>query len=448
MFKFSKEYKEFIKQNWFLGIPILIESIIQSSMYLIDSIMIGQLGAESITAINIVGQIQFLIIVLVASLSSGVSIFVGQYNGSNDKRMIKQTLKVAYISTSVISLLAFFIMFIFSYEVLSFYTNYEGVLQQGVIYLKVISITFLFFPLTRVTSTALKSIGETKIPMKITVISLLCNIFFNAIFIIGLNMGVLGAGIGTLLARVVEIILIFLFVFIKKIDVFMNLNFFSGYDKDFVKMYFEKVSFILLGQIIWSFGATMYTVSYKYVDLASQTSLYIVRSMTGIFMSASGVIGTLATIVMANVLGSNDIDKSIIYSRWYMRLSILVSLLCSTLFIISMPYLILFYNIPDDIVQLSYKIGLVYMFLIVVQMYNYTNMSGIIRSGGNARFDVKMNIIAGWCLGIPLSFILTINTNLPMHLIILFSIGVEETAKALISTKYIKSNKWANCLTT
>jgi Na+-driven multidrug efflux pump len=157
-----------------------------------------------------------LVAFTLASIASVTSILVSQYQGTKDKEGINNSFfSCLYMALAVLT--AFMTACLFLPDrILSMYTLDTEMIQAAVPYFIVIAISFLPMTLTMEFSSLLRSIEKSKFPLYAGMISMLLNVIFNYIFIFGKlgmpRLGLLGAGIGTLLSRSIECIVLLLFI--------------------------------------------------------------------------------------------------------------------------------------------------------------------------------------------------------------------------------------------
>ncbi|MBN2442652.1 MAG: polysaccharide biosynthesis C-terminal domain-containing protein, partial [Spirochaetales bacterium] len=220
LIKISKKNKIYFNTLIKFILPLIIHDLVVNLFSYVDLLMVGQLGDTAVAAVGICNQIYTIFILLVFGIYSGVSIFIAQYNGEENILNIKKMLGISIVFSFFISLLFGLLAIIIPDKILSIYTNDPAVIETGSVYLRLIGFSLIFLSIYFSYSMALKSIGNTRIPMIIGVISILLNTGLNFILIFGFYsipaLGVAGAGIATLISRIVGFILLIAVIYIKK----------------------------------------------------------------------------------------------------------------------------------------------------------------------------------------------------------------------------------------
>lgn len=197
-----------------LLIPVIIEQLLNSFMGMADTMMVSQVGSAAISAVSLVDSINILVILVFSALATGGTIICSQYLGKEDKeRSIEAarqvTLAVAVISTVITALC---ILFRGPLLRLTFGQVEADVMSNSMIYFLITAVSFPFIALFSTGSAFYRAGGESKFPMRVSVISNLLNIAGNAVLIFGFQMGVAGAALSTLLSRIFCAVVIFYYL--------------------------------------------------------------------------------------------------------------------------------------------------------------------------------------------------------------------------------------------
>ena len=212
--------KSFIRKIITIGIPIAFQGLLNTLLNLVDNMMIGSLGESSIAAVGLANKVFFVFTLLLFGIVSGSSVLTAQYFGKKDIKNIRRVLGLSLI----IGLAGAFIFMLAGLfipkTVMRIFTPNENTIKIGVSYLTIVAISY---PLTAVTNcyiSLLRATNKVKAPVFITIAAILVNVVLNYTFIYGHfgfeALGVRGAAIATVIARLVEVISILLVVYISK----------------------------------------------------------------------------------------------------------------------------------------------------------------------------------------------------------------------------------------
>ncbi len=440
-----KENKIFLKNVAFLAVPIIINEMLNSFVNIMDTFMIGQLGEESVAAVGLANQLFFLFNLLLFGISSGASIFIGQYWGKRDLKSIHKVMGI-YMSANIIAAVIFCTLALgFPEFVMSVYSKDKKVIEIGVKYLRIIGVSYFITAFVVGINAALRAMGKAIYPMTTTFISLMCNIIFNYIFIFKLNYGASGAALGTVLARSVEMCVQILLVKIRKLPVVTNIKLYFDFNKQFFIDYVKISLPVVANEFIWALGTSVYNVAYKYSGTNAQAAIQISSTVQNLFMVFGLGIGVSCGILLSNFLGAGNIKKAILYSKKCILLAIIVSGFISIVLVIISPFILSFFNVSDIVYEYTKYIIFVIAGMLVFKTFNYTTIVGILRSGGDTKFCLLLDAAGVWLVGVPCAFIGSALFHFPIYVTFAL-VASEEVFKLFISGKRVMSNKWARNL--
>ena len=439
------EDKIFFRRFIFIVIPLVIQELINAAVNMADTVMIGKLGIHEVTAVGLSNQIFFLFILVCFGISGGASIFMGQFTGKNDYHSIHKIMGIAFVCTTLAALFFSVCVTFFPENIIRIYTKDDLVIELSAKYLKPVAFSYFFTAISIVINASLRSIGQTKFPLVTTVIALFCSVTLNYIFIFIFHMGVFGAGLSTLIARGIELILQIILIWKLKLPVGASLKSYLSMNSKFIKMFLVIAAPVIFTEIGWSVGTSLYHVAFQYAGTEGQGAMQISMTVQNMFMVIGMSIGTSCGILTANLLGSGEFSKAIRYSRIFLWLATGFSFVMGIILIFLSPVIINFFDIPDSAKQNVQNILYVIAFGIAIRTFNYTSIVGILRSGGDTKFCLFITLASVWFVGVPMAFIGAIYFDLPIHLILVMAYS-EEIIKAVLSGIRVFSNKWVNTI--
>lgn len=439
--------KQFFKLAFALAIPIMIQNLINSSINMLDTFMIGRLGEAEVTAVGLANQIFFLYSLLVFGINSGMSIFMAQYYGKGDIKSLHKVEGICLLS-SILAGFVFMIAALFIPETLmKMYSKDSKVIELGVQYLKIIAFSYILTAISYSYTSACKSSGQTKLPMYSTAISLICNATLNAVLIFGYlgfpKLGVRGAAIATLISRCVEALVVILVIYLCRFPVAANLKSLFGFKLDFFTNVYKTAIFVVLNEFIWALGTSIYNIAYKYAGTQAQAAIQISGNIQNLFTVVGFGMGSACAISVGNLLGANDEKKAIDYSNRFAILSPFIGLFMGVILIIFTPSIMTLFNVSDEVVTYTKLINVVIGLYFPFKMLNYTIIVGILRCGGDTTYGFILDFCGVWFIGVPMAFIGICLFNLPIYIVIIM-VTSEEFFKAIFGLKRLKSKKWVN----
>lgn len=280
--------KKFFLEILTLVIPITLQNLISSSLNMVDNLMIGKLGENSIASVGLVNQYFFIFMLCLSGINAGAGIFISQFWGKKDVSNIRKMFGLEIVLSTVAALIFSILGFIFPGIIMNIFTKDAVVIDLGVKYLRIISITFIITGLTQGYSTLLRCVGVAKPPMFASLIGVLTNAFLNWILIFGNfgfpAMGVVGAAIATSIARTVEMVYVIYSAHKNNKAIFSNIKEIMSFNYEFVKIYFGTSSSVIINELLWSLGLTAYSIIYAKIGISAVASMQIATTINNMFM--------------------------------------------------------------------------------------------------------------------------------------------------------------------
>ena len=204
----KEETREFFQGIILIGFPIMIQTLVNSLVNMVDVFMVGQLGEVAITAASLGNSWFFMYVLLIGGITAAGSIFIAQYWGKGEIPQIHKYMGIMFTGVGILMVIFGLLSVLGSGLVIRIFSKDPEVIACGSTYIRIIGFSYFLFPVTNVYVTAMKSTENTRIPMIATLLSLTCNIILNYILIFGNfgapALGVNGAAIATLLSRIAE----------------------------------------------------------------------------------------------------------------------------------------------------------------------------------------------------------------------------------------------------
>ncbi|MGL5243970.1 MAG: MATE family efflux transporter, partial [Sarcina sp.] len=345
--------KRFYRTLFMLAIPIVIQNFITSSLNMVDTVMIGAVGENEVAAVGIANQFFFLFNLLAIGIGAGCSIFISQFWGKKDIENIKKVLGVGIISALIIGSIFTFLALIFPENIIQLFTKDLLVISLGVNYLKVVCLSYILTIVTFIFASSLRSIGNTKTPMIISIIAIITNTIFNYIFIFGEFgapvMGVKGAALATLIARTIECILI-VYISLKPTSVlYGKFKEYINFDFTFVKSLYTAIIPVVLNDGCWGIGTVLYTVAYGTIGTHAIAAIQISNTVQNLFMVVCFSLASASLVMIGNEIGANNDEVAKKYSYRFTSLSFLTGLALGILVRIFAPFILTFFTVSSEV---------------------------------------------------------------------------------------------------
>ena len=392
-----------------LAIPMIFQYLITFSVGLADNIMIGRLGDESVSGVYIGNQIQTVLQVVMGGVESALLLLSAQYWGKKDKTSIVSIISIAIKISFTIGLIFTVVCSVFPGTVLSIFTKETDVIIKGVDYLSFVSYSYLFFCLTQSMIAAMRSIESARIGLYVSIASLVSNIILNYIFIFGKlglpAMGVTGASLATLISRIIEFVIIFIYVFYVDKKIRFKFSSLKEHNNTLFKDYIKYGLPLMAGQLVWGVNLTANSIILGHLTTSVITATSLANTLNSLmYVGMNGLAGAIGVIIGKEV-GSGDLSKIKEYSRTTQIILLMFGLFSSLMFwLLRDPYISL-YNISSDAAEVTRQFINVLRVTGIGTCYQAGSLMGLIKSGGDVKFVFKNDTIHVFLIVIPSALI-------------------------------------------
>lgn len=396
--------REFNSKLWRTMTPIALQNLMLASVAAADAVMLGRMEQNAMAAVSLATQVQFVQNILISSVTATAGILGAQYWGKKSRGAINDIFCMTLRLVTLVSL-AFSLACVFCPGILMFFFTNDAVLAEtGCQYLKIAGISYLFTGLSQCYQTTMKVTDHVSRVAWISSSTVVINILLNAVFIFGLfglpAMGVRGAALATLLARLIE----FVWSLVSSCQKgFLHPDYrrLLSHDAELSRD-FAKVAFPILGAfLLWGIGFTSYTAILGHLgqDAAAANSVAaVIRDLT--CCVANGV-STAAGIMVGNELGAGNLDKGKAWGIRLMKLSYIIGLSVTLIILLLTKPVASFMSLTDAARKDLVAMMIILAFYMIGRCVNTIIINGIFDGGGDTLFDMYSLAVCMWGIAIP-----------------------------------------------
>lgn len=433
-----------------IALPIATQSLVMSSLNMVSVVMIGQLGETELAAVGLAGQIFFLVNLILFGVASGAAMFTAQLWGKGDipniRRVLGLSLKLGLLGAGVFWALAIFA----PQAALQFYTEDPAVVALGADFLRIFGWSYPFFAVTFAYAFVLRSTGNVRLPMAVTVFALSLNTILAYGLIFGHfslpKMGVEGAAWAGLIARVVECLLMLGMVYRRRdYPAAASLADIFEFDWNFIVRVMKPVLPVIANELLWSMGITTYSAIYARVGTDAIAAINIVGAIDQLAFVAFIGLGNATAILVGNLIGKGDKEEAIRYAGRSLGLQILAGVLIGLLVYLFADGIFSLYKVSPGVIESARSLLLIMAAAIWLRAANMVMIVGILRAGGDTRFSLALDGMVIWVVGVPLAAFAAFILHWPVELVYLMAL-TEEVTKFIFSLWRFFSRKWINDL--
>lgn len=434
-------------------VPIIIQNGITNFVNLLDNIMVGQVGTEQMSGVAIANQLFFVFNLCVFGAVSGAGIFTAQFYGNGDHEGVRYTMRYKLIIAVVLFTLGAVIFLTMGETLINFYlqgesqgSNAENMLRYGKQYLLIMLPGLLPFAVVQAYAGTLRETGETMLPMKAGIASVLVNLVLNYLLIFGKfgfpELGAAGAAIATVVARYVEclIVMIWAHTHVEKNPYIKGLYRNFRIPVKLAGQIFRKGTPLLVNEALWSGGVAILNQCYSVRGLEVMAGLNISSTISNLFSVVYLAMGTAVAIIVGQLLGAGkmeeakDTDYKLLFFSVVCGAGVGLVMLC---FAPIFPHI---YNTSADVRDMARNFIMVTACCFPAQAFcNCTYFT--LRSGGKTLITFCFDCGYMWLLAIPMAYCLSRFTGLPILPIYAICQGLE-FVKSLIGFALVKKGIW------
>ena len=439
----------FYSQIFRLVVPIIIQNLLSAAVNSADVVMLNYVGQSSISAVSLASNYASVLFMVFYGLGTGATILSAQYWGRKDLQAIQVIEGIALRFSLLIALAFSGCALLIPDKMMRIFTTDAELIQIGAGYLRVMSVTYLCWAIVEVYLSILRSIGQVTISMVLNIVAFSLNILLNAVFIFGLfgapKLGATGVAIATALSRIVELLGCFLVSMFSK-DLKLNLAYLFIRNKVLLKDFIHLSLPALANDISWSVAFSMYSVILGHLGtdaVAANSLVVVVRNFGTVLCFGTASAGG---ILLGNVMGENDMERTKEYASKLIRLTILTGAIGGVIILAITPFVLHFAALTETAMHYLKYMLLINSYYVMGAAVNTTLIAGVFRAGGDTRFGLICDTIDMWCYAVPLGFIAAFVFKLPV-LVVYFLLCTDEFVKWPWVIKRYRSGKWLQNLT-
>lgn len=441
------------KQSFFssvctLAIPVALQSMLQSSFSIIDQIMIGQLGEESIAGVGFAGKFTSIYSVIVSAVGAVAGIMLSQYLGQNNQKEVRRSFLANLLLSIGIGLLFTFPCLLLPDVIMGLYTRDEATRQAAGEYLKLISGTFLPMAGATMLSALYRCMEKPKLPLYASIAAAIVNTILNGILIFGkLGLPVLGArgaALATLISQWVNLLLMLAMLPRSGASLHAPAGQTLRLKLNWCR-YLGMLLPILASELLWSLGENVYAAIYGHLGTDAGAAMTLTNPVQGLLIGALCGLSQAASVIIGKRLGSGEFDEAYQAAKKLLCYGAIGSVILSALVMLLRPMYVQIYQISDRVMVLTQQILLAYALVAPFKVLNMILGSGILRSGGKTKYLLFIDTLGTWCFGVPLGLLSAFVWNLPVAQVYFF-LSLEECVRFGISMIVFHRKNWMQCL--
>ncbi|MGD8404077.1 MAG: MATE family efflux transporter [Anaerolineales bacterium] len=439
----------FMRSMLSLAIPVAIQQFITASLNMVDVVMVGQLGEASIAALGLANQVFFLLILFLFGVTSGMAIFTAQFWGKGDEERIRTVLGICLTVAIFVGTLFTLAATLIPEMVLSFYTEDPEVIALGSSYLRIVGFSYIFMAITTSYYAVLRSITLVRITVMVSVIAIVLKTALGYLLIFGIGpfpaLGVRGAAIGTAFGWIFQCALIIVLVYRLKTPLAANPLTFFRFDRAFLAKVLKTAMPAAANEVFWSVGITIYNAVYARIGTDAIASVQISATVEEIAFVFFIGLGNACAVMIGNKIGEGEKELAFEFGRRYTIITVMVALFAGLIILLVRGPVVSLYEISPQAAANARQLMLIFASSAWLRSINFILFVGVLRSGGDTRFAMFMELATIWVVGVPAALIGGFVLRLPVTGVYMLVL-LEELVKVFVIMRRYLSRKWIHDL--
>lgn len=428
-----------------IAVPLALQSMLGFLVNLADTVMVGKLGTTALAGVSQANQIFFIVAMTVPGIAAGASVLVSQAWGKGDIDRIHKVLAYAYRVAVGFAVLLMAAVLLFPEQVMRLYTPEAETVKVGCEYLKVVVWSYFFYTLTNITTGVLRSVRTVKICLYSAIVSVVLNIAGNYVLIEGHfgfpALGVTGAAIATLIARIGEFLLILYYVYVKEDKIVIRIHKMKKLDKSLAKLFWATSIPVICNEMFWGLGVSAQAIVLGRLGNEVVSANSVAGSATQITSVLCQGISAAACVIIGNTIGAEDYKEIPPLKKVFQKIAVVMGLICSALTLLAIPAVPYIYHIEGQTVQYCTQLLIVMAVILPFMELQSMNMMGLLRGGGDVKFQMLNDLIFLWGLTVPMGFITAFVFHAPV-MVVYSVLKCDQVIKVFTSEWRLRSGKW------
>ncbi len=404
--------RTYYKSLIFLALPVAAQGLIAFLATFADNLMVSSMGDVAVSGVYFASQINILVQMFTGGISGVILILSAQYWGKKDTVSIKNTIAIGIRFSLIFGAVVTSIGLLLPGAVIGIFTSDPAIIREGIIYLRVVSYSYVFFCITQALLSSMRAVESPSIGMTISLISLCIDVGLNVLFIYVFQWGVFGAALSTLIGRVIETLAIAIYVFLFDQRLKLKFTDLLRTDPSLMGDYLRYGLPLVAGEVVWSVNTMVNSIIFgKFFDASVATAVSIANTMgTLAFITIWGLASAVG-IITGKTIGAGKYELMKEYARTTQVIFLFVGLLSGALVAsLNGPFVGLYSgNVDSGISQAAAREATLLISVLSITIigsgYQMPCLFGLVKSGGDISFVFKNDTIFVFCIVLPSAII-------------------------------------------
>ena len=433
-----------------LVIPMAIQNLINVGVTAADVMMLGRVGEDVLSGSSLAGQIQFVMTLFLFGITSGATVMTAQYWGKNDTRSIEKIMGIGMTAAVTAGLIFTVASQLFPVQLLRIYTTEANVIAEGVKYLRIVSLSYVLMAMTQVYLYIMRSIERVVIATVVYSTSLVVNVVMNALLIFGLfglpKLGIVGAAIATLTSRIIEFAIVVFYATKKNKVVKFRFKDVIHIDKVLFRDFLTYAAPVIVNELLWGLGSSTNTAIIGHMGSAAVAANSVATMARQLALVVGFGVSNATAIYLGKTIGEKKYELAKLYGKKFLKLSIIVGAAGGVMILLAAPFINNFMILSPDAQEYVKFMFFVMSYFTLCMSINTTLIVGVLRSGGDTKYGMLVDLGGMWGFSILLGAIAAFKFHASVEIVYIILMS-DEVVKIPMSVARFRSNKWIKDIT-
>lgn len=393
-----------------LIIPLIIEQILIVTVGMADGIMVARVGEAAVSGVSIVDSINVLLIGLFTAMATGGAVVSSQLLGQKKEKKASLAGEQLIMSNLALALLVMIFTLIGRNLILDLlFGGVEAdVMVNARTYFFYSALSYPFLAVYNACAALFRSMGNSKISMKISVVANLINIVGNVILIFGFNMGVAGAAIATLVSRIFSSVMLVTLLRNKELPINISDILKIRPDMAMIKRILGIGIPNGLENSVFQIGKIAVQGIVAGLGTASITAYSIAGNIGGFGVLPGSAIGLALITVVGQSIGAGDYEGVKKHTIKLLKITHIIMAGINIVIIFLIPSILKIYHVSNETGELAYTLIFYHCILSTFFWPPSFALPNALRAAGDVKFTMWVSMISMWVWRIGFSYILAI----------------------------------------
>lgn len=437
--------KHFYRTILFLALPIVAQNMITIGVNIMDTVMLGSYGETQLSGSSLANDFINIFHILCMGMGGGAAVLTAQFWGAGDRASIRKAVTIMLrICLGIIAAFTLVTIF-FPEEIMSIFTDDMAVIEKGAIYFRWSIPQYFLLGISLTLTMILRSLRKVTIPLITSIISFFVNILCNYIFIFGKlgfpEMQIAGAALGTVCARVIEVLVIGGYFFAVEKDIGYRIRDFFRPCGDLLSRYLKYSFPVICSDGLLAIGNSMVSIIIGHISTEFVAANAIISTIVRLSTVFTQGLGQASSTITGNTLGEGDREKAYRQGVTMVALSVIIGVFAGGIILLMAPWIIGMYEITEVTRAVAWELMYAVAIMVVFQSMQSVLTKGILRGGGDTKFCMFADAAFLWIVSIPVGAL----CGLVLHadpFVIYISLKLDWAIKSLVCLGRVKSRKW------